>query len=730
MTMKQLEQTNRTIVFSKINSEKPSLTKILSKTEEDNITISEDILKEIETELVVGSFEEFLKKFNPTIYSTSVNGEIKYSLRKDGAGNWSECPINMSNDFLNLIIKIIDGKTGTTNIEFEYQDDFKRLLGVDATTKKIERTIDEIKYLRDCYDKAESDSPEQKALLKKAKKAYQKVVTDFNNPITLLPWFQGMVKGALIDKGVDPSFDKNVGEEIQKQIGTSISLDEHGIPMIVEIEDIASESKYEEKIADKEEILTEADNNEFGNALVAIYDAGVEKKLVVSDNTGKQMLVSLFGEADSVNKIKNELSTLDISTLTERYNQFSKQIDTQYANFAIVAKQLIEEIVGIRMFFEQSKMNKNKMPVKLLVSNDDLDDFSGKEKELEQFLIRVNTTESDYSKTIWYAIISNMSMEEDDDEISWLDEPDEKESRDNNSISAVTSMVKILGKYGIQSFVGFENNKYNTFSDVQQKGILKYKEATSKFVEDEEVNKYFIPCLPNFTVIPECQSRLSSQGEYKYQAAEAVNDDEEILFIDKGYIDLGGFYVNAAYVAAGIITACQSPDYLLSKNIKIVVDSGVSIPGVRFDLERHFDKIDVKMGIEVGGYTEKVKDKINEDQFGFVFVSEGGAKTHIMKARNLKKTDNGDYEPMFVTSTYTYIERLYKYNHINNITKDTVEKFFGPVNRSVFWDKYLEYDNALLQKNDVLSYSIDESNVNLELKLNGVERQLNLKINH
>ena len=136
MATKQLEQTNRTIMFTKINSEKPSLTKILSKADEDSITISDDLLKEIENELVVGSFEEFLKKFNPTIYSKSVNGEIIYSLRKDGSGNWSECPINMSNDFLNLIINIIDGKTGTTNIEYEYQEEFKRLLGVDATTKK------------------------------------------------------------------------------------------------------------------------------------------------------------------------------------------------------------------------------------------------------------------------------------------------------------------------------------------------------------------------------------------------------------------------------------------------------------------------------------------------------------------------------------------------------------------------------------------------------------------
>lgn len=727
MATKQLEQTNRTMMFAKINSEKHSLTKILSKTEENNITISEELLKEIENELVVSSFDEFLKKFNPTIYSRSVNGEIQYSLKKDGAGSWNECPINMSNDFLNLIFNVIDGKTGTTNIEFEYQGEFKRLLGVDATTKKIEKAIDEVKYLRDCFDKAEPNSPEQKDLMKKGQKAFQRIVTDFNNPITLLPWYQGMIKGALIDKGAEPAFSSKVEGETQKLIGTRLKLDENGIPMLEEFDDSVIQINDRTNPVGTEE---SKDNNTFGDTLVKVYDAGVERGIVVSDNTGKQMLTSLFGEADSVKKIKDKLDNMQLSELTERYNQYSKQIDTQYANFAKVAKQLIEEIVGIRMFFEQSKINRNKMPVKLLVTNNDLEDFSGKEKALEQFLIRVNTTESDYSKAIWYGIITNTSMDAEDEEPDWFEEDKDIEERTNNSISSVTKMVRALGKFGIQTFVGFENNKNNTFSDVQQKGIGKYKKSTEKFIYDEEVNKYFIPCIPNFTVVPESKSRLMSQGEYDCQMAEAINDKDSAEFIDKGYLELGGFYVNSAYIAAGIVTACQSPDYLAEKKIKIVSDRNVSIPGVRFDLERHFDKIDVKMGIEVGGYTEKVKNEINEGQYGFVFVSEGGAKTHVMKARTLKKAENGDFEPIFVTSTYTYIERLYKINFVNNRTKETMDKFFGSDNRAIFWDKYLEYDNALLQKNDVLSYSIEGNTANLELKLNGVERQLNFEINH
>ena len=161
--MKQLTQTNRAILFRKINSEVPSLTKIFSEIEdEEDKVISEELFKKIEENLVVGSFEEFLKKFCPKIYSKSVAGEIVYSLKKDGIGNWVESPINMSNDFIRLILNIIEGKSGTTNIEFEYQTEFNKLLGVDAATQKIKDAVDTITYLIGEYEKAEDGSPEQK----------------------------------------------------------------------------------------------------------------------------------------------------------------------------------------------------------------------------------------------------------------------------------------------------------------------------------------------------------------------------------------------------------------------------------------------------------------------------------------------------------------------------------------------------------------------------------------
>ena len=193
------------------------------------------------------------------------------------------------------------------------------------------------------------------------------------------------------------------------------------------------------------------------------------------------------------------------------------------------------------------------------------------------------------------------------------------------------------------------------------------KRLTEGFVDNDEVNGYAILCLPNFTIIPDDRSGLKTQGRYEYREAEAYDDEEsfELIKGDDNY--LGGFYVNAAYVAAGLVAACQSPDFLRERKLSIIPDKSLNIPGVRFDLERHFNQIEANMSIEVGGYSGNVKEEINENQFGFVFASEGGAKTRVMKARCLKKKEDDTFEPLFMCTTETYIHRLFKYNYINNI---------------------------------------------------------------
>ena len=82
--MKIIEQTNRTIVFEKFSDEKYNLLTLIGDVE--NIeSLDDEIISEINDKLVVGSFEEFLLKFEPKIYSFMdvENKKISYTLEKD-----------------------------------------------------------------------------------------------------------------------------------------------------------------------------------------------------------------------------------------------------------------------------------------------------------------------------------------------------------------------------------------------------------------------------------------------------------------------------------------------------------------------------------------------------------------------------------------------------------------------------------------------------------------------
>ena len=77
--MKIIEQTNRTIDFQEINPEKPDLLTLVGEIKGLD-SLSDDKVKEINEKLVVTSFDEFMGKFSPTVYSffNSANGKIIY----------------------------------------------------------------------------------------------------------------------------------------------------------------------------------------------------------------------------------------------------------------------------------------------------------------------------------------------------------------------------------------------------------------------------------------------------------------------------------------------------------------------------------------------------------------------------------------------------------------------------------------------------------------------------
>lgn len=78
-----INQTNRTILFEEINPEKMDLITLIDDSK-DLDSLDDERIIEINKHLLVSSFDEFLTKFEPKVYSyyNAETQSIKYILKK------------------------------------------------------------------------------------------------------------------------------------------------------------------------------------------------------------------------------------------------------------------------------------------------------------------------------------------------------------------------------------------------------------------------------------------------------------------------------------------------------------------------------------------------------------------------------------------------------------------------------------------------------------------------
>lgn len=126
--MDVIKQTNRTILFEEINPEKLDLITVIGDTKGLN-SLNDDKIKEINELFLVNSFDEFLDKFAPVVYSfyNATNQKVMYTLKKPEnfpSELITEIPINQSNDFLKMLFTLIDTKRaqGIANVDFKFEN--------------------------------------------------------------------------------------------------------------------------------------------------------------------------------------------------------------------------------------------------------------------------------------------------------------------------------------------------------------------------------------------------------------------------------------------------------------------------------------------------------------------------------------------------------------------------------------------------------------------------------
>lgn len=714
-----INQTNRCILFEEINPERLDLLTLVGDVKGID-SLDDEKIKEINRELLVRSFDEFLEKFSPSVYSffnaaaDDGKGAVVYTLKRPEnipPEYISEIKLDHNNDFLKMLFTLIDTKRsqGIINVDFRF-DKVLDMISPKKVMDDIRQARKEIHYLYEKYEELDDGDPKKLDLGDKLNIKFEEARQNYNNVMAMLPLAIEDIKTRLLLGG-----GENGGESQAVSVGM-LTIGETGELKIIE--------------APKEEsnaLMLASENNT--NSLVEIFQSDYEAVTDSPSSYVKDLVVRTFCPLPAT------LTEVDIDREIANYRAYLEFYTKAKDDFVKASKPLVEKILGVKMFFDQYNTKTRGMRPSLIISNNKLDMTvkSNNIPRLETYLNTVNA-KNDFSNTVWFGIVPAIELESSGKpKIGRAIFAGNKEvKKEGNTLESLTALLQILKKYRVQVFFNFQANDETTFNNLATMGVDKYMDKCQVMTR-QDYSEFAIPCLPNFTIIPKDKSGVvidtiiqkTEDGKVK------VSDSKEDIM--KLWIQ--GVYVDASYVAAGLVAAYQCPEYLreIFKNVSR------NYPGVRFDIERedYSLRMTTTMAKEITGFTNNIKDEINKRSFGFVFSSENAQvdgkdvkRITVYKARSLAMTDNG-FDSIYKTTVSTYIERILRFT-TNDFKQDKIEWFFSnnPKSQKEVWKADSRYINSIVQPGDDLNYSIDEMTnmCNIDLTFNGNVKNLEVII--
>ena len=714
-----IRQTNRTILLEEINPEKLNLLTLVGDVR-GNDSLSDDKIKEINEALLVKSFDDFLVKFDPTVYSffNATTQKIVYAKEKPAGvpeGMLSEIHLNAHNDFLKMLMTLVETKRsqGIINADFKFEK-LTDMISPSKVMEDIKQVRKELQYTYGEYAKLDDGDPHKLDLGDKLNSMFEEASSNYQNLMAMIPLAISDIKTRLL---LGESKDNSNQEAIALGM---LTMSDTGELKVIE--------------APKQELvpLKSLDENTNAGLIEALED---DYDALNDDGNSyvKQLVVRTFCPLSGTVQTQ-----IDVKREVDNYNTYLEFYKNAKDDFIKVVKPLAEKLLGVWAFFEQYPKYIKGMRPELLIANVK-NEFAANSinlPKLETYLNTVNE-KNDYTNTVWYAIVPSVSL----DEKSKMEVKRERFKgnvnvikSDATSVESLTRVAESFKKFGVQCFFSYETGDKTTFNSMATTGVGFFDDRCAS-LSGKPYSEYLIPCVPNFTVIPKDKSGVTLDNKMFINENDAAQLSKEKEDIMKLWID--GIYIGGAYVGAGFVAACQSPEYL-KENFKKNVDT--DFPGVRFDIELKNNSLIVHttMSKEITGFTNSVKDDINRRGFGFVFSSEnavfnGEHINHIMvyKARNLKLL-NGNYEPIYKTQTANYIERVLRHA-TGDFKEENIEKFFStnPSSIKSRWLAKKDCVNAIIASGDEITYNIDKlaGLCTIELSFNGSIKEIEVPIN-
>lgn len=686
-------------------------------------SLNDEKIKEINELLMVRSFDEFLEKFDPVVYSfyNASNQRVMYTLKKPENipdELLTEVHLNLHNDFLKMLLTLVETKRsqGLLNVDFKFEK-LTNLISPAKVMEDIRQIRKELRHVYSEYALLEDGDPKKLDVGDKLNVMFEEASLNYNNVMAMLPLALEDIKTRLLlGAGGDGKTNSpltlgvlSMGEDGELKI---LEAPKPETKALTTLDDQINEGLIA-AIEDDYQALNEDNHNDYIKALVARTFCPLPSTMVSDVNAEKEI---------------------------SNYNAYLEFYKTAKDDFIRTVKPLIEKVLGVRVFFEQYPVKLKGMRPALLISNvsNEMLAKASYIPRLTTFLNTVNA-KNDFNNTIWYSIFPSVSL----DQNSKMKLTRERfkgnkivENPDINSVESLARILDVMKDYRVQCFFSYETGDKTTFNYMATEGIDKFVERCASLV-GKPYSEFAIPCIPNFTIVPKDKSGVVLDTKMVLNDANLAELSDAKEDIMKLWID--GVYISAAFVAAGLCAATQCPEYL-KKAFKRNVDT--ELPGVRFDIESGDNTLRIRTSLakEITGFTNSIKEDINRKSFGFVFSSEnavfdGQNITNIMvyKARNLLyDAEHGVYEPIYKTQVTTYIERILRHA-TNDFKQDNIVKFFSnnPQSQKSLWINKRDKVNSIISEGDDINCVIDEESgiCTLDITFNGNVKNLEIEIN-
>ena len=717
MSMETITQTNRTILFAEINPERLNVLTLIGDVRGKN-SLDDDKIKEINEELVVSSFEEFLEKFSPVVYSwcDASSSSIQYSLVKPENipdNCITEIPLNESNDLLNMLITLLDAKgaQGVANVDFKFSNVLD-MISPKKIMEDIRQVRREIQYTYGKYMELDEGDPKRLDLGDKLNYQFEQASQNYNNVLAMLPLAIEDIKTRLL-----------LGDGETKQGGADfkaglLSMGEDGELKIMEMK---QETSTQLAVVD----------DHINTSLIETFKEDYDELNEDPSDYVRDLVVRTFCPLGSTME-----STVDKEVEVNNYNGYLEFYKKSKDDFVKAVKPLIEKILGVKTFFDQYQVKEKGMQPRLLISNTSLD-MLVKSSNLPRLLTYLNTTndKNEFENTLWFGIVPDVELNQSGGgKLQRLRFAGNQkvEKQGTNSMESLATLMNALAPYKITTFFSFRTGEETTFNYIATEGIGIFKDKCAPLMK-QEYSEFVVPCIPNATIIPKDKSGLILDKRMVMDEDGNVALSEEKEDIMKMWLE--GIYVNAAYEAAGIVAAWQCPEYLKER----FNNTSKEYPGVRFDVEADDNALlaATSMTKEISGFTNAIKNSINHTGFGFVFSSDNAQykgreikNITVYKARNLLSNGN-EFEPIYKTLVVTYIERMLRF-YSGDFKQDKILKFFSsnPNSQKSRWDADRQHVNSILQDGDELDFAIDEKNgiCNVQVTFANVTKNLKVQL--